>query len=138
MERVLWLRFERAPHPDAVCHAADEQDARLVVELLSRPRLERVYVAARLRNYLARQEALPPLSRAAVPVRRCDGIFRLVPWRLAKWLSCVLPATDGVLERTRSRVESWLANDARPIAVAPDSEAARKILLTTRNHVGNS
>lgn len=137
MGRILWLRFERPPHPDAVCHAADEQDARFVLELLSRPRLERVYVAARLRNYLARQEALPPLSRAAVPVRRCDGIFRLVPWRLAKWLSLVLPAADGVLEQTSTRIESWLVNDARPIVVAPDSEAARKILLPTRNHVGN-
>jgi len=114
MPRVLWLAFERPPHPDAVCHPATADDVHLVLELFASPRPMRMRWSEQLRNYLSQQADIAPWSRPAVPCRRACGLYVLVPWRFAKWLSVVLPAADGLLERTAQRLQRWLAaGDAR-------------------------
>ena len=108
MNRICWLAFERLPHPDAVRCAVDEDGARLVLELLAKPYCERVRIAEQLRNYLRVENARSPLDRRSVPCRSDSGLYRLIEWRLAKWLSCVLPAEDAVIEMARGRVAGWL------------------------------
>lgn len=108
MSRILWLAFEKPPHRDAVCHPATVDDVLFVLELLETPREHRERLSQQLQRYLASQAALDPWSRPAVPCRRPSGLYSLVPWRLAKWLSVVLPATPSVHERTRNRLEAWL------------------------------
>jgi hypothetical protein len=122
MPRLLWLAFERPPHPDAVCHPATADEVQLVLEFLAGSVTQRRQRAEQLRNYLAQQAALPPWSRPAVPCRRATGLYVLVPWRLAKWLATVLPATDGLLERTRGRLQRWLqTGDARVVNATSSS-----------------
>jgi hypothetical protein len=108
--RLLWLAFESPPHPDAVCHPATPDEVHLVLELLASPSSERRRWAEQLRNYFAQQASLAPWSRPAVPCRRASGLYVLVPWRLAQWLAAVLPAADGLLERTSQRLVRWLAH----------------------------
>jgi len=117
MSRLLWLAFERPPHPAAVCHPATIEDVLFVLELLDAPEPRRQHLSAQLRRYLDQQRDIAPWSRPAVPCRRDSGLYALVPWRMAQWLSHVLPATPGLIERTRRRLELWLreASSARVI-----------------------
>lgn len=108
MPRILWLAFERPPHPDAVCHPATVDDVLFALELLEFPEDHRRRLAAQLRRYLAQQAGIAPWSRPAVPCRRLSGMYALVPWRFAQWLAAVLPATQGLLDRTHNRLKSWL------------------------------
>ncbi len=107
--RVLWLVFERLPHPEAVCYAAGDADARLASVLLSQPRAERVRYAGQLRNFLREQEALSPWDRPGVACREGEGLYRVISWRFAKWLANVLPAEGTQLEGVRGRIAGWLA-----------------------------
>jgi hypothetical protein len=109
MPRLLFLAFETPPHPDAVCHPATEDDVLFALELLSSPATERRHLAIRLRRFLAMQADMAPWSRPGIPCRRTSGLYAIVPWRFAKWLSAVLPATDGLIERTTRRLQRWLA-----------------------------
>lgn len=106
--RVIWLVFEGAPHPEAVCYPAGEEDARLAVSLLSAPLCERQRYAEQLRNYLREQEGLSPFERPGVACRQGDGLFRVICWRFAKWLANVLPAETGMVEGARGRIERWM------------------------------
>ena len=108
VRRICWLAFERIPHPDAVRCPVDEDAARLVLELLAKPHRERARIAEQLRNYLRVENTLGPLDRRSIPCRTDSGLYRLIEWRLAKWLSHVLPAGDGVIEQTRRRLVGWL------------------------------
>ncbi|MGH7201206.1 MAG: hypothetical protein ACREJB_11425 [Planctomycetaceae bacterium] len=108
MSRMLWLVYERPPHPDAVSVPATEDDLRFVLEWLSLRYAKRLHLAGQLRNFLGREGRRSPFDRPSVPCRRASGLYRLVPWRLAKWLACVLTAPDAVIARTRSRIETWL------------------------------
>ena len=108
MPRLLWLAFEQPPHPNAVCHPATADEVQLVLELFASPHVQRQRWSEQLRNYLAQQADIAPWSRPAVPCRRASGLYVLVPWRFAKWLSAVLPAADGLLERTSGRLRNWL------------------------------
>lgn len=110
MPRLLWLVYERVPHPDAVCCPADEETARFVLELLAQPYARRRQLAEQLRRFVRDQSKRPVFSRQSIACRGPNGLFRLVPWRLAKWLSHVLPAEDGVIERPRTRIRHWLEN----------------------------
>uniref|UniRef100_A0A7C2NXM5 Uncharacterized protein n=1 Tax=Schlesneria paludicola TaxID=360056 RepID=A0A7C2NXM5_9PLAN len=112
MPRLLLLAFESPPHPDAVCHPATEDDVRFAIELLSLSAPHRRQLAHRLRRYLATQADVAPWSRLGVPCRRRTGLYFIVPWRLAKWLAAVLPAADGLIERTTRRLERWLTQPA--------------------------
>jgi hypothetical protein len=112
MSRVLMLAFEMPPHPDAVCHPATKDDVLFAIELLSSPGPERRHLAARLRRFLAMQAGITPWLRPGVPCRRTSGLYAIVPWRFAKWLTVVLPASDGLIERTNHRLKRWLANRA--------------------------
>ena len=111
---VLWLVFERVSHPEAVCYGASAEDVGLVLELFGRPYVERVRLAGALRNYVREQARCGMLERRWVPVRRASGLYRPVPWRLAKWLACVLGAEDGVIERTGARLRRWLEGSEDP------------------------
>jgi len=108
--RLLWLGFERPPHPDAVCHAATTADVEFVLEWLEQPHTERSRIASQLQNFVRQQEALNLWHRPALPCRRPAGLYILIPWRFAKWLACILPAEAAVLERTRQQLETWLTN----------------------------
>lgn len=108
MSRLLWLAFEKPPHPDAVCHPATAEDVLLVLEKLEAVADQRRQLGQQLHGYLAQQADLPPWQRPAIPCRRESGLYALIPWRLAKWLSVVLPAETGVIERTTQRLQAWL------------------------------
>ena len=116
MSRLLWLAFERPPHPDAVCHPATVDDVLFVLELLAATEPRRQRLSEQLQGYLAQQQDMAPWSRPAVPCRRESGLYALIPWRMAKWLSLVLPASAGMIERTRQRLERWL-QDATPLRI---------------------
>jgi hypothetical protein len=105
--RILWLVYERVPHPDAVSYPADEEDAALARDLLSRSRPERTRIGEQLASYLHEQSMRPVAERRMVPVRRESGIYRLVSWRFAKWLSKALVAQDEAVSRTLARIERW-------------------------------
>jgi len=111
--RLLWLVFERVPHPEAVCYAASEEDARLAETLLSSPRTERLKYAEQLRNYLREQDPLPPFERPGVACRAGAGLYRVISWRFAKWQANTLPAEGTPLERMRGRIRDWLARCER-------------------------
>jgi hypothetical protein len=108
MPRVLWLAFERPPHIDAVCYPAMTEDVHLVLELLALPEVIRTDIADKLKRMLAGQVTRDPWSRPAIPCRRSNGLYVLISWRLAKWLSVVLPASSGLTERTAQRLRRWL------------------------------
>ncbi len=108
MHDVLWLVFERVPHPEAVCYAADEGDARLALNLLRQPLVERLRYAEQLRNYLREQAGLSPFERPGVACREGAGLFRVISWRFAKWLANVLPAEGTAADCARGRIEDWL------------------------------
>lgn len=106
--RTLWLVFERPPHPDAVSFPAGEADVRFAIELLRPPYTRRCDLAVQLRNFLADESTRSPFDRRLVPIRHVDDGCRLVPWRFAKWLVHVLPAEDGIVDRTSRRLGRWL------------------------------
>ena len=108
MPRILWLVYEHLPHPEAVSYPAGEEDARLVLDLFARGPAERVRIAEQLGNFLKQQKLLPLFCRQTIPCRRESGLYHLIPWRLAKWLSQVLPASESVMEKTRARINNWL------------------------------
>jgi hypothetical protein len=91
-----------------VCYAASTADVQLVLELLAFPTNARLDIAAKLKRMLAAQASQNPWSRPSIPCRRSNGLYVLISWRLAKWLSVVLPATDGLIERTEQRLRRWL------------------------------
>ncbi|MCA9074677.1 MAG: hypothetical protein KDA93_06570 [Planctomycetaceae bacterium] len=105
--RLLWLTYERTPHPDAICYPATDDDAEFVLALLKRPYPERIRLTEQLARYLTQQKRVAATERTAVACRTPGGLYRSVPWRLAKWLRHVLPATDSVLEDTRVHIEQW-------------------------------
>ncbi len=116
MPRILWLAFERPPHVDAVCHPATAEDVHLVLELLTQPTTGRAELASKLRRMLDGQRSISPWSRPTIPCRRSNGLYVLISWRLAKWLSVVLPASDGLIERTERRLRRWLEHGTtRPV-----------------------
>jgi len=105
--RLLWLTYERPPHADAVCYPASEDDAEFVVALLKRPYRERTRLTGQLIRFLAEQDRKPPLDRCSVACRTPSGLYRRVPWRLAKWLRHVLPAAESVIQQTIARIDQW-------------------------------
>lgn len=116
-ERYLWLAFERLPHPDAVSYPASEEDVRQALYLLRKPERERVAMAGQLANYLREVSRKPAWERAAIPVRTHTGLFRLISWRFAKWLSKACACSPGSVERTIRQLEHWLDHEReqRPI-----------------------
>lgn len=129
MHRILWLTFEKPPHPDAVRHPATAEDVLFALELLTAPVQYRQRLAEQLRGYLDLQAGLAPWARPAIPCRRMSGWYSLVPWRFAKWLSVVLPATPGALERTQQQLQTWL-NSGGPAAVSgPASNASGSLAI---------
>lgn len=116
MARILWLAFERPLHVDAVCYPATTDDVHLVLELLALPNIVRADIAAKLHRMLAAQVTQDPWSRPSIPCRRSNGLYVLLSWRLAKWLSVVLAASDGLIERTEQRLRRWLERGtAKPV-----------------------
>ena len=120
--RLLWLVYERPPHPDAVSYPAEEDDVRLAIELLESPYVRRRHVAEQLRNFLAAQSRRSPLDRQRVPCRRASGWYHLVPWRFAKWLAAVLPAPDSIAAATARRLHDWLAQGDSAVILDPIRE----------------
>jgi hypothetical protein len=74
-----------------------------------------------LAGFLAAEARNLSLDRRAVVCRTPSGLYRCVPWRLAKWLRHVLPATESAVEDTIARIERWLrrpAEEADTAAIA--------------------
>ena len=114
--RLLWLTYERLPHPDAICHPATEEEADFVLALLRRPYRERMHLTGQLIRFLAEEQRRPPVLRRSVACRTPTGLYRCVPWRLAKWLRHVLPATESAVNDTIARIERWKRHQhANPI-----------------------
>lgn len=105
--RLLWLTYERPPHPDTVCHPVTEDEAEFVVALLKRPYHERARLTEQLIRFLAEQDGKSSLDRCSVACRTPSGLYRCVPWRLAKWLRHVLPAAESVTQQTIARIDQW-------------------------------
>lgn len=105
--RLLWLTYERSPHPDAVSHPATDDDAAFVIALLQRPDRERIRLTEQLARFLAEQKLRAATDRSSVACRMPSGLYHLVPWRLAQWLRHVLPATEPVIEDTIARIQQW-------------------------------
>jgi hypothetical protein len=120
MQHILWLSYERPPHPDAVAHPASEDELRLVMALLDLPHRERTHLSGLLRNWLKAAEQEPLFDRPAVAVRFGDGLYQPVPWRLAKWLACVLPIGTGGAISTRARIRQWLDSVPHSEIVRPE------------------
>ncbi len=120
MQRILWLKFERPPHADAVVHPANEDELRLVMALLELPHRDRNHLSELLRNWLSASEKKSPFERPGVAVRFGGGLYQLVPWRLAKWLACVLPIGDGGAVSTSSRIRQWLENETNRQVLLPE------------------
>lgn len=112
--QLLWLTYERPPHPDAVAHPVDEYDAAFVLDMLRYPYERRLHWTGQLAAYLASQQARPLADRLPVPCRTPGGLYRLVPWRLAKWLRHILPASDAAIRRAIAHIERWLEQPASP------------------------
>lgn len=120
MQRILWLKFERPPHPDAVAHPATESELRLVAALLKLPWRERNHLSGLLRNWLSQSEKDSPFDRPGVAIRFGEGLYQPIPWRLAKWLACVLPIGEGGAICTRGRIRNWLENESENRVLTPE------------------
>lgn len=107
-EGVLWLAFEQVTHPDGVRYAARNEEVEFAVETLRRERIPRVELSRALRNYLTGEERRGVFSRRSVPMRGANGLYRLVPWRMAKWLMNALLVEGSVREGMLQRMEGWL------------------------------
>jgi hypothetical protein len=120
MQRILWLKFERPPHPEAVVHPANEEELRLVIALLEMPARERGRLSGLLRNWLSASEKFPVHDRPGVAVRFGEGLYQPVSWRLAKWLACVLPISESGAIATRRRIQHWLETEKETRIVVPE------------------
>ena len=120
MQRTLWLKFERPPHPDAVVHPASEEELRLVVALLELPVRERNHLSGLLRNWLKRCGRQSPFDRPGVAVRFGAGLYQPIPWRLAKWLASVLPISESGAIAIRRRIQHWLENENESRIIVPE------------------
>jgi len=107
-DEVLWLAYERVTHPEGVRYAAQAEEVRFVVELLQQERRLRVEMSLGLRNYVANEARRAVFSRRSVPVRGANGLYRLVPWRLGKWLMNALLVEGSAREGMLTRMERWL------------------------------
>ncbi|MCH8828832.1 MAG: hypothetical protein IID45_04565 [Planctomycetes bacterium] len=131
MPQILWLAFEQPPHADAVTYPATEDDLPFVLEWLTLTHARRQQLAEQLRNYLAEQRQTSFFDRPSVPCRRASGLYHLVAWRLAKWLSCVLPAEDGALATTVFKIRTRL--DGGKIAMVAGSAVKQMAGCATLN-----
>lgn len=119
MTRILWLVFERVPHPDAVAYPAGEDDARFVRELFALPYAERLRLAGQLRRFEASESVRPAVARRFVSCRMPSGLYHPVPWRLARWLARVLIADEAVISRAGARIDRWLNHAAESPILIP-------------------
>ncbi len=120
MQRTLWLKFEKPPHPEAVVHPANQEELRLVLAVLGLPHRERCHLSGLLRNWLKGCETQSPFDRPRVAVRFGDGLYQVVPWRLAKWLASVLPISDSGACSTRQRIRHWLESENKTKIIMPE------------------
>ena len=119
--RSLILSFGRVADGNAVSYVADGSEAELVLDLLDQPRNDRLRYATQLANFVREQERLPLMKRQSVAFRKGGGVFRLMPWRLAKWLSLALAAHDLWRERTRAQIRAWLG-DPKDFRIVGDAQ----------------
>ena len=93
----------------------------LVLELLAHPYAKRLQWAEQFKNYLNEQDRLGIFERKTIPCRRASGLYQLISWRLAKWLSKVLPAGDSVIENTKTRIRTWLGEGEDSCLLRPSA-----------------
>jgi len=127
---VLWLAYERVGHPESVRYPANIEDVEFLLGLLQRSRSERTALSHGLRNYLEREEVREVFSRRTIPVRGANGLYRLVSWRLARWMAKGLVTEGSVRTEVQQKLRMWLGER---IAVAPgkEHEKVRRLTLDT-------
>lgn len=106
--RILWLTYERLPHPDAVIHPAEEREVRLVLTLLEYPIARRAQLVERLKNIFLKILQRPVFDRPNIPARMENGLYFPVNWRFALWLSHVLSFDGSRKEQLVSALQTWL------------------------------
>ncbi|MEX0725185.1 MAG: hypothetical protein WD065_02875 [Planctomycetaceae bacterium] len=79
----------------------------MILEWLDAPREKRTQLATQLHNFLKEQTTTPLGQKRSIPCRRSSGLYRFIPWRMAKWLRHVLPAKDSVIDRVRTHIQKW-------------------------------
>ncbi|MFQ5732305.1 MAG: hypothetical protein ACE5KM_10165 [Planctomycetaceae bacterium] len=119
MSAVLWLAYERPPHPDAVRAAAREADLCFLLPLLASPYWERCRYAVQFANFLRSRNRRSEFLEDSVTCRLPGGVCHFVNWRLAKWLSHVLPASDAVIARTMTQIRTWLHHNREQDILRP-------------------
>jgi hypothetical protein len=116
--RILWLTYERLPHPEAVIHPAEEREVRLVLTLMEYPLARRAQLVERLKNIFQKILQMPVFDRPNIPARTENGLYFPVNWRFALWLSRVLPFDGSRKEQLVSALQQWL-RDGSDGAVFP-------------------
>jgi hypothetical protein len=106
MTRVLWLTN------DAVAFPARLEHIELALDFLEAVPEIRLAAVADLRRSRDQQQSIPPEEREAVPCLRPEGLYTLLPWRLAAWLEQALAADAETIGRLRNHLVQWLANEA--------------------------
>jgi len=106
---VLWLAYERSGHPECVRYPASEDEVRFVCGLLQGCHLARCWLSQGLRNYLREESQRDLFSRRTIPVRGANGLHRLVPWKLARWLEKALLTEGSVWEEIDQKLKNWLS-----------------------------
>jgi hypothetical protein len=107
--RILWLTWERLPHPEAVIHPADEREVRLVLSLMEYPIARRAQLIERLKNIFQKIFKLPVFDRPSIPARMANGLYFPVNWRFALWLSRVLSFEGSRKDQLVATLQNWLA-----------------------------
>ena len=107
--RLLWLTHEQLPHSEAVICPVDENQAKLVIDLLSSSYKRRMGLLQRLKAIAAKLQTIPPIERPSIPARMPNGLYEPVSWRFVLWLSHALGIQeDSRREELVSRLKHWL------------------------------
>ena len=117
--RILWLTYEKLPHPDAVTHPADEREVRLVLSLMEYATDRRAQLVERLNKIFQKILKVPVFDRPNIPARMENGLYFPVNWRFALWLSRVLVFEGSRKEHLVSALQNWLAEGSDGAVISP-------------------
>ena len=106
MSRLVWLKADAMAATEAAAYPANVADVELILDFLEATAAERKAIASQLRRSLSQ----PVDGRRTIPVTRPDGLYVLLPSRLAAWLLAILSAPTATRNEVRLRLSDWLMN----------------------------
>jgi len=107
--RLLWLTYEKIPHPDAVICPVEEAQVRLVISLLETSYERRLGILQRLKSISFKISKLAPIERPSIPARMPNGLYEPISWRFALWLTHALGIqTDSRRQDLIRCLQRWL------------------------------